>query len=620
MEQILQEILDRLRSGRTIDARTLEKLIRAHNRGRAAGMQISKRALLDYVRSHDDESDPVYRALGLDADLMSSLNAALQLKPRRTSSGVATVTVLMKPWPCGNDCLYCPSDVRMPRSYLHDEPACQRAERNLFDPYLQVAARLKALETMGHPTDKIELIVLGGTFDEYPRPHRIWFVTEMFRALNDDEETRVQTARKRMALYSSLGIRTLDEDDPDRIEEISRTQSRVTAGVVGYNEAIRLLYLENPSWSRVSLWQVADIGDLERAQVVNETASHRVVGLVFETRPDTLTVDNLTFMRRLGCTKVQMGVQSLDGSLLKASDRAGDAAGVSRAFSLLRSFGFKVHVHFMVNLPGSDPVSDIRDYRRLFEDPAFRPDEVKIYPCVLVECSRLHRYLMQDDGSTGGRGDGDRRDVAGTDEATASPWTPYSEEDLIEVLTADMEATPPYARVSRMIRDISAHDIVAGNKRANLRQLVEGSAKARDISFTEMRSREIAGDIPDLDDLVMDDIVYRTADTTEHFLQWIMPDNRIVGFLRLSLPDDGDSRDSAMIREVHVYGQASHIDGMDGSTQHRGLGKQLVAKARELAADAGYHRLDVISAVGTRGYYRTLGFHDDGLYQGMDLD
>ena len=119
----------------------------------------------------------------------------LRMKPRRTASGVATITVITKPWKCSSDCLYCPNDLRMPKSYLHAEPACQRAERNFFDPYLQVASRLRALEQMGHLCDKVELIVLGGTWSDYPISYQTWFVFELFRALDDAPQYRRIRAR-----------------------------------------------------------------------------------------------------------------------------------------------------------------------------------------------------------------------------------------------------------------------------------------------------------------------------------------------------------------------------------------------------------------------------------------
>jgi elongator complex protein 3 len=416
----------------------------------------------------------------------------------------------------------------MPKSYLADEPACQRAERLDFDPHRQITSRLHVLEQMGHPVDKIEVIVLGGSWLDYENDYRVWFVTELFRALNGHESG-----------------------------------------------------------------SVASVGELGDEQIANERASHRMVGLVFETRPDQISTESLSGLRELGCTKVQIGVQSLDEKVLRLNDRAMSVERIVHAFELLRSFGFKTHAHFMLNLFGSTPQADIDDYRMLVTDPRFLPDEVKLYPCVLIEGTRLQERYK--DGL----------------------WVPYREDELVDVLLEDLIATPAYTRISRMIRDFSAHDIVAGNKKANLRQLVEQRAEKTGMPISEMRYREIGLVDIDMDSLELDETIYETSNTTEHFLQWVTPENRLIGFLRLSLPVKQDS--SAMIREVHIYGRVARLDGESESAQHTGLGRRLIARAEQIAAQAGYRALRVISAVGTREYYRELGFSDEGLYQAKPL-
>ena len=186
MESILLEILEKLRAGERVDERALKAVLHAHDKLLAPGEKhFSKKALLPFYLRVKEREPERWRAWGVTPELERALVRALRMKPRRTASGVATITVITKPWPCSSNCLYCPCDVRMPKSYLADEPACQRAERACFDPYLQVSARLQALTQMGHPTDKVELIVLGGTWSDYPRAYQIWFVAELFRALND---------------------------------------------------------------------------------------------------------------------------------------------------------------------------------------------------------------------------------------------------------------------------------------------------------------------------------------------------------------------------------------------------------------------------------------------------
>lgn len=264
----------------------------------------------------------------------------------------------------------------------------------------------------------------------------------------------------------------------------------------------------------VASWQTASMTELAEQQRVNEKAAHRVVGLVVETRPETLDAPTLAHLRALGCTKVQIGVQSLRPDVLELNGRHAGESDLCRAFELLRIFGFKIHTHFMANLYGSDIAGDEADYARFVSEAAFQPDEVKLYPCVLVEGTGLVRRY-----ETG-------------------EWRPYAEEDLVGLLARDVLVTPPFTRVSRMIRDISAVDIMAGSKKTNLRQLVEASDALKTDEVREIRFREIAGEEVDISALMLDMIAYETTNTSERFLQWITPEGKIAGFLRLSLPHE----------------------------------------------------------------------------------
>ncbi len=546
MDEAISDILDALRGREALDAAQLDRIVRKHSRRARDGRRLfAKKRLLSYYLHEREAASEAWERWNVDEELHARMMRTLQMKPRRTASGVATITVITKPWPCANNCVYCPNDPTMPKSYLRDEPACQRAERNGFDPYLQVASRLRTLQRMGHATDKVELIVLGGTWMDYPREYRLWFVGELFRALNDSDEARDEALAKESAAGQAQG----------------------------------------------------DLSSLHKA---NESAEHRVVGLVVETRPDTVTPAALREMRELGCTKIQMGVQSIDERILARNGRNETPEDISRALDLARLFGFKTHTHFMVNLLGATPESDRADYEAFANDPAYSPDEVKLYPCALVEGTQL------------------------VEEYERGAWRPYSEEELLDVLCACMEATPSHMRVSRMIRDISAKDILVGNKKTNLRQLVDERLSDEGTSIREIRFREIATGEVGIDDLRMDETSYETHATKEHFLQWVTPSNQIAGFLRLSLPKESAlaaydglpvERGQAMIREVHVYGVATRVGATGESAQHHGLGKRLVMRALEIAREAGYGTVNVISAVGTRDYYRSLGFADNGLYQ-----
>ena len=608
MEEVLLDILAALRrlsgADAAADAKALEAAIRRANRGRAADApRIAKRDLLPAYRAFKEGEPARWEAWRIEPALEERLVRTLKMKPRRTASGVATVTVLTKPWRCAHACLYCPNDVRMPKSYLADEPACQRAERVWFDPYLQVNARLSVLSQMGHAIDKVELIVLGGTWNDYPERYRLWFAAELFRALNEFgcEEADASAAARR-ARYEQAGIPSDAEGARARAAE---AQAAIARGALSYNEAIGALYEHDPAWQQVSAAQTATLEELALRHNANESASCRCVGLVVETRPDDIDCANLALLRRIGCTKVQIGIQSLDPRILAANCRGAGIEETRRAFALLRLFGFKIHAHFMANLLGATPASDKRDYARFVTDAAYLPDEVKLYPCALVAGTGLVTHY-----ENGG-------------------WRPYTEDELLDVLVADAAATPPFTRISRMIRDISAHDIMAGNKKVNLRQLVEERACAQGAALRDIRSREIGTESTETGDLSLQEIRYRTSVSDEVFLQWATSEGRIAGFLRLSLPDAdalralGDGAPvppgEAMIREVHVYGATSRLHRMEAGVQHRGLGRQLVERACALAHDAGRARIRVISAVGTRAYYRALGFEDAGLYQVRDL-
>lgn len=612
MEEILLEILAELRAGHDVDDKRIAQILDRHNKEAGEPVRAyAKKHVIPYYLSVKAEHPGAWRRWNIDDALESRLLATLRIKPRRTASGVATITVITKPWPCANSCLYCPNDIRMPKSYLHDEPACQRAERNFFDPYLQAASRLQALENMGHVTDKIELIILGGTWADYPSAYQIWFVQQLFQALNDDGATRAANAAARRGRYGTAGSNGATSthggisNDPDALaEHAAPWQQAINAGETSYNQAFYALYGSSPAWQDVASWQTADLDSLLAQHRINETARHRVVGLVVETRPDTVNERTLQLIRQLGATKVQMGIQSLDPRVLRTNLRlAGEPEGdiVAHALDLVRLFGFKVHTHFMVNLLGSSPAADIAEYARFMHEKPYQPDEVKIYPCALVVGTGLEAYYR--DGS----------------------WQPYTEEELMGVLAADVLATPAFCRVSRMIRDISAKDIVAGNKKANLRQLVEQTARASGQPIHEMRYREINSGDADPTTLDLRETRYETLSTHEVFLQWTTPKDRIAGFLRLSLPKPEAVTTKtnlpirpgqAMIREVHVYGRVASIEGASTpNAQHAGLGRALIEHACTIAAEAGYDEINVISSVGTREYYRHLGFHDGYLYQ-----
>ncbi|RPI34899.1 MAG: tRNA uridine(34) 5-carboxymethylaminomethyl modification radical SAM/GNAT enzyme Elp3 [Chloroflexota bacterium] len=460
----------------------------------------------------------------------SRLLERIRMKPMRTLSGVTTVTVLTKPYPCPGKCIFCPTDVRMPKSYLPDEPGARRALEHDFDPFTQVAARIEALEAVGHPTDKVELLILGGTWSAYRRDYQEWFIRRCFEAMNGEESP-----------------------------------------------------------------------GLEEAHAVNESALHRSVGLVIETRPDHVKPAELAWLRRLGVTKVQMGVQSMDDGILALNQRGHTAEETRRAVDLLRAAGFKMVLHWMPNLLGATPESDRVDFARLWE--RLCPDEIKIYPNQLLQNAELYDYWQ--------RGE----------------FTPYTTSQLIDLI-ADVKPTiPRYCRVNRVIRDIPSTNVVEGNKRTSLRQDIHLELARRGERCQCIRCREVSKQKVEIESLALHDLVYETGYAEEHFLSFDTPDDRLAGFLRLSLPLPAspqtglpDLDGAAVIREVHVYGQSLEVgSARGGAAQHAGLGTRLIQEAERLARSGGYSRLAVIAAVGTRHYYIQRGFGRGGLYLVKDL-
>ncbi len=522
--------------------------------------------------------------------------ARLRMKPIRTMSGVTPVTVLTKPYPCPGECIFCPNDVRMPKSYLANEPGAQRAGQNYFDPYLQTYSRLTTLYEIGHPADKVELIILGGTWSAYPETYQLWFIKRVFDALHDFGEGVDRTAEVLEALRGvsqfAQGVTLPAEAEAlpynqrvARIYEAELQRSHEQARAIARGERPRSVVDEYATWD-----------ELFAAHKRNESAACRCVGLVIETRPDEITPDEVIRLRRLGVTKVQVGVQSMDDRVLALNKRGHTASQTRQALRLLRQAGFKIHAHWMPNLYGADPQADVADYRRLFADPDVRPDELKIYPCSLIPGTELMEHYQR------------------------GAWRPYTSAELLDVLSACFAATPEYCRLTRVVRDIPSTEIAAGDMPPNFRQVVERALRARGVRMPDIRAREIRGQPVATDALRLDALWYESGVGQEAFLQYITADRRIAGFLRLSLPTlpplVAELEGAAMIREVHVYGQALALgQEASGRAQHQGLGTRLIERAAEIAAERGYARLAVISAVGTRPYYRKRGFVDGELYQ-----
>ncbi|MBV7338495.1 tRNA uridine(34) 5-carboxymethylaminomethyl modification radical SAM/GNAT enzyme Elp3 [Chloroflexi bacterium TSY] len=542
-----------------------------------------------------------YRHLVAEGDIEPDplIMKRIRMKPVRTASGVAPVTVLTAPAGCPGKCIFCPDDWRMPKSYIYDEPGCQRAERDGFDPYKQTLGRIQSFESIGHEANKVELLILGGTWSAYSRDYREWFIQRCLEAMN-------QAGNRAIAVGS---------DPDDHVEKIAAKASELNidakmkngAGANStLNSASELSESEDSSIKR----QSETTKSLAVAQQINTTAVHRNVGLVIETRPDWVTPEEIRHLRQLGVTKVQIGVQSLDDEILALNERGHDVDSVRQALGLLRTAGFKLHLHWMPNLFGATPEKDRADFERFFADPAICPDELKIYPCSLIKDTELYTRWQ------------------------AGEYYPYTEKELVELLVQIKPTIRPYTRVNRLFRDIPAHHIEAGVKLSNLREVVHEELARRGQKCGCIRCREVKRRQIKRDELELQVYRYATDLTQEHFLQFVT--NRqseqpglIAGFLRLSLPNEPlvgsrqflpEITESAMIREVHVYGPALSLGSEKaGAAQHVGLGTQLIDEARHISRSLGFRHISVIAAIGTQQYYAERGFRMGELYMNANL-
>jgi len=455
-------------------------------------------------------------------------------KATRTISGVTPIAVMAKPHPCPGECVYCPSAVGAPKSYTSESPAVLRAIRCDFDPLQQVLLRVRSLRDMGHPVEKVELIIMGGTFLSYPVDYQYWFVKSCYDALN---------------------------------------------GVVAR--------------------------DLYEAKHLNESAALRCVGLCIETRPDWCGAAEISRLHDYGATRIELGVQTLDDGIHELTRRGHGVAEVVEATTLLRRHGFKVYYHWMPGLPGSSPELDLALTRRLFDEPSFRPDGLKLYPTVVVQGSALESWYREG-----------RYQPAGVDAMT---------DELIEIKTL----VPPYVRIARLMRDIPPKFIIAGCNDLALRGRVRDRMKQLGMACQCIRCREYGHRVRDgrkTGEPELSQLTYEVVGGSEGMLSYEDRDGTLFGLLRLSLTER-DAADRvidgavATVRELHVFGPEMSLGERSGSAaQHRGLGAGLLREAERIAATTyGARTLRVLSAVGVREYYRNLGYALDEPYMVKQL-
>ncbi|MFX0067890.1 MAG: tRNA uridine(34) 5-carboxymethylaminomethyl modification radical SAM/GNAT enzyme Elp3 [Promethearchaeota archaeon] len=461
----------------------------------------------------------------------------LTRKPTRTISGVTVVAVMTKPYRCPHGrCVYCPGGPRFgsPQSYTGREPAAMRAIQNDFDPFMQAKNRLLQLNSMGHKIDKVELIIMGGTFPAMPLKYQYWFIRRCLDALSGKE---------------------------------SRT--------------------------------------LEEAKLHAEHAKVRNTGITVETRPDYSKENHIDHMLKMGTTRVELGVQTIYDEIYRITKRGHTVEDVIEATRVLKDSGLKVCYHIMPGLPGSDPGKDFEVFGSIFSENEFKPDMLKIYPCLVLKGTELYEMWQKNE------------------------YLPYSTKDMISLLSQVLPKLPRWVRIQRVQRDIPAPLIDDGVKKSNLREVVLAEMAKKSLACNCIRCHEVGhmyqkkGIIPEQDDIRISVDEYESSEGNELFLSYDDVEQKIlVGFLRLRIPSGKAHRpeinttDSAIVRELHVYGPVVSVgeEPLD-EWQHRGFGKKLLAFAERIA----YERYDskkilVTSGIGVREYYKHLGYHPEGPY------
>lgn len=454
----------------------------------------------------------------------------LRVRSTRSLSGIVSVSVLTKPYPCPGNCLYCPNNPDFPKSYLPDEPAVMRASANKFDPYKQVHPRLKALEAIGHKTSKISVRIIGGTWSFYEKRYQTWFISRIFQAAND---------------YPHLNAKSLP---------------------------------------------------LLTTQKNNETAKRKIIELSVETRQDYINENEIKRLRKLGVTKVEIGVQSIYDEILQKNNRQSTVADSIKATKLLKDAGFKVSYQIMLNLYGSSKQMDEQMFDELFSNPDFMPDHLKIYPLVVLKEAPLYKIYQ------------------------SGKMKIYNDAQLADLIIKIKQKVPITCRIERIIRDIPAKYIVAGSKVSNLRQIIQNKMKKESLSCRCIRCREI-GPEHFSREVKMFVEQFEASGAPEYFLSFDSADRKkLYGMLRLRLPNKNEPfiralKNSALVREMHVYGQQVEVAGSEKhSSQHKGLGKLLISRAEEIAAQHGYKKIAVIAGIGVKEYFAKLGYVEESTY------
>ena len=537
------------------------------------------RQKIKLCRLHHFQHIPTDIEIYLTADQKDAkiIRPFLQTKPVRTGSGVAIIATMTKPYRCPHGkCTFCPGGLGsifgdVPMSYTGKEPSTMRAIRNEYDPYRIVFNRLEQYIALGQNCDKVEQIIQGGTFCAFPKKYQEEYVYYCFKAFNEFSR-----------MFFRKGV--LDMDSFKKFFELP--------GKVGDEK--RALHIKE------KLLKLKEAGkrSLPDEQTENETSHIRSIGLTVETKPDWGFAKHGLELLKLGATRVELGVQTVYSSILNATNRGHTLEDTKRSIADLRDLGFKLNFHMMPGLPEPDGTriskeKDLASLKAIFDDEAFRPDMVKIYPCMVMPGTPLFEDYKK------------------------GIFSPMTTKEAAEIIVEGKRFVPEYCRIMRVQRDIPTYVTTAGVDKTNLRQYVEQLAKEKGIRCRCIRCREIGKGVVKENPLII--VREYAASHGKEFFISMESDDRVLGFLRLRFPPrslhPSITESSALIRELHVYGQAVPIGEKETEkTQHRGIGKLLMARAEKIAKDNRKDKMVVISGIGAREYYRKLGYEKEDCY------
>lgn len=511
-------------------------------------------------------SDILECATAAEKELVSNI---LKKKPTRTMSGVAIVAVMCHPHKCPHGrCFYCPESDIAPPSYTGEEPAALRGRMYEFHPYIQTFNRLKQLKKIGHPIDKVELIIMGGTFPSRDLCYQEWFVSQCLKAMVD----------------FGLIMENKPYDDSYNLDKVE---------IKEFEKGVLKSYSPN------------DYVLLEDVQIANESSKVRDVGMTFETRPDYCMEPHVDRMLKMGVTRVELGVQTLSDDIYKRIKRGHTISDVVKSNRILRDSAVKVAMHMMPGLFVT-PKQDLKMFKKLFNDERYMPDMLKIYPCLVTAGSELYDLWAE-----GG-------------------YEPYSDEEAVDLIVNIKKNLPKWVRTMRIQRDIPATLIESGVKKSNLGELVYNRLEEENINCNCIRCREIGHKKTSkeytIDDFELFKTSYNACNGKETFLSIEdINEESIAGFLRLRFPSPLAHRPeitdkTALIRELHVYGKMIQIGKSSNNIgQHTGFGEKLLKEAENIAIDNGKNEIAIISGIGSRNYYRKFGYERKGPYMAKKL-